>query len=269
MAAHIALTKSEETRQVCIPLSEVGINTFIFVRSFADNSLTMLTTRPDWTEHFLKQQYYHISTFEQSPMNYNSGFILWNSIDEDKARESARRYFNFSNGLSLIDKQDDYCDIFHFCVNNDNKKINNIYINNLDFFKHFSIYFKERASLLIKESIKHKIYRHNSNDEQKKITSILDDSYLRIDNAKLMGTKSNEFSIKNQYQSIKLTQRECICVAWLILGKSSYEVAMILGIAKKTVESHIENVKIKLDCYKQTYLVYKLLLLGFDPNLFI
>lgn len=269
MKTHVALSKSEETKQLCAPLNEIGVNSFVFVRSFDDNSLTMLSTRPDWTSHFLEQQYYHVSAFEQSPENYKSGFILWDTLDNDIAIDNARQHFNFTHAISLIDKHNNYCDMFHFAVGQENKKTNNMYINNLDFFKRFSCYFKDTAEVLIKEANKQKIHRHSSLTEQKKMTNILNDCYFDLENTNLSFLKANKFKANYENKEINLTHKECLCIAWLILGKSSCEIATILCISKRTVEEYIENVKVKLNCYKQTYLVYKLMMCGFEPYLFI
>ena len=46
-------------------------------------------------------------------------------------------------------------------------------------------------------------------------------------------------------------------------------IGLILQISAKTVTEHIEHVKEKLNCYKQTSLVYILVKQGFDPDFFI
>ena len=45
------------------------------------------------------------------------------------------------------------------------------------------------------------------------------------------------------------------CVYWLIEGKSADEIAIIEGKSIKTINRHLENVRTKLNCYKQTQLV--------------
>ena len=54
----------------------------------------------------------------------------------------------------------------------------------------------------------------------------------------------------------KLTHRELECIQWLIKGKSASEIALILGVTKRTIETHIENIKSKVNCYKQFQLGY-------------
>lgn len=63
---------------------------------------------------------------------------------------------------------------------------------------------------------------------------------------------------------IYLTKREIECVNWLIKGKSAREIGMILEISEKTVFKHMENLKMKLNCYKQFQLGY---IIGKHPSL--
>lgn len=58
--------------------------------------------------------------------------------------------------------------------------------------------------------------------------------------------------------TIYLSKKEIECVNWMIKGKSSSEIAGILGISKRTVETHMNNIKKKLNCYKQFQVGYLL-----------
>jgi len=66
--------------------------------------------------------------------------------------------------------------------------------------------------------------------------------------------------------NLYLTQRECECINYLTIGKTAEEVSMILGISKRTVESHIDNIKIKLSCNNQFRLGYLVGRMGLNIN---
>lgn len=59
-------------------------------------------------------------------------------------------------------------------------------------------------------------------------------------------------------KNINLTQREIECVNWMIKGKSAAEIATLLKLSRRTIESHINNIKYKTHCYKQFQLGYLL-----------
>lgn len=75
------------------------------------------------------------------------------------------------------------------------------------------------------------------------------------EHASLAKTKKPEF-----------TAREIECLTWVAIGKSSYEIGMILGISHNTVDFHVKNVMNKLDASSRTFAVVKALRIGLiDP----
>ncbi|WP_083205994.1 response regulator transcription factor [Stappia indica] len=61
---------------------------------------------------------------------------------------------------------------------------------------------------------------------------------------------------------VALTNRERDCVAWAAEGKTEWESAAILGIAPKTVESHLIAARRKLNAANKVHLIAKALRLG-------
>lgn len=59
-----------------------------------------------------------------------------------------------------------------------------------------------------------------------------------------------------------LTPRECDCIALLIKGKTAAEIAKLLDISARTVESYLNNAKIKLQCDTKSTLIEKAYELG-------
>lgn len=54
----------------------------------------------------------------------------------------------------------------------------------------------------------------------------------------------------------KATNRELECLHYFAIGKSSSEIGELLDISKRTVESHIKNIKSKVGVKKTTALIY-------------
>ena len=66
--------------------------------------------------------------------------------------------------------------------------------------------------------------------------------------------------------SLYLTVREYECVDYLIRGKTAEEIAIILNISRRTAETHVQNIKRKMNCYNQLRLGYLLGRLGIGMN---
>jgi DNA-binding CsgD family transcriptional regulator len=60
-----------------------------------------------------------------------------------------------------------------------------------------------------------------------------------------------------------LLPREKECLSWIAKGKTSEEVAMIMGIKLSTTRSYLKNVRVKLNCTSMAQCVYKALQQGF------
>lgn len=65
----------------------------------------------------------------------------------------------------------------------------------------------------------------------------------------------------------ELTAREKECLLWTAEGKTAYEISKILKISESTVNFHLKNITIKLDCANKTHAVAKAVLLGLNKNM--
>jgi DNA-binding NarL/FixJ family response regulator len=74
-----------------------------------------------------------------------------------------------------------------------------------------------------------------------------------IINARLAGVARNE--IWPSY--VDLNEREIEVLTWVARGKTSAEIAIILGLAKRTVDFHLENARVKLGVRTRTEAVIK------------
>jgi len=65
----------------------------------------------------------------------------------------------------------------------------------------------------------------------------------------------------------ELTHREKECLLWTAEGKTSHEISLILNVSESTVNFHLKNAVLKLDCINKTHAVAKAVLLGLITNL--
>lgn len=73
-----------------------------------------------------------------------------------------------------------------------------------------------------------------------------------------MNKHDNDLQYICSYPTVKLTPRELECVKWSAYGKSTKEVAIELNISHRTVEAHLNSVKIKIGCNKIAHIIYLL-----------
>lgn len=71
------------------------------------------------------------------------------------------------------------------------------------------------------------------------------------------------YSLSSYYCPLPLTQKQQVCLFWLIRGKSLKEIAKILQLSPRTVECHLDTIKIKLNCQYKSEIIEKAIASGF------
>lgn len=258
---YIKMTSSDELQPILNPLRHLKITYFLFIREFLNGSRLWLTNNGQWSEHFYSKGYYKISAFEDPVEERIQGVYLWKYLRGQEVFQEARENFNIGNGMTLVEKHDKEMDFFHFAGDSSQADICCSLTNNIDMLSRFAKYFRYQAKKLINiaEINMVDVPKPEARIKEGPITAISSDDvnnfFKEIGNGRyyLGGDMTNEY----------LTQKEVECLQWCIRGKTLEEIALILSIAKRTVEAHVDSVKRKLRCYKQFELGYKLAKNGF------
>lgn len=67
------------------------------------------------------------------------------------------------------------------------------------------------------------------------------------------------YIIDSDHSPLSLTNKQELCLFFLIQGKTMKEIVPLLNISIKTVEDHLDLIKIKLKCYSKSQLIEKAL----------
>jgi len=252
----------EEVAEVCKPLLPLGITDFIFIRIFPDGSKADLCTNRAWAKwHF---DYYYQGKYEQELIRKNeiiTDGIELSKFSEDVIWSNAKENFGIGNSLLIKKSHPTFSEIFIFCSDRFTDKINAFYLENLDSLLKFCFYFKEKAEKLIvsAENVLMPVANHYKN--------IFRDKHIIVDKKPNLDLMIDKYFIEDTY----ITERERVCLHWISKGKSAEETGIILGISRRTVESHINSVKSKFGIVKICELVLKVqACVGFiDLNYFI
>lgn len=71
------------------------------------------------------------------------------------------------------------------------------------------------------------------------------------------------YHIEDSYPDIPLTERESECLFFVLRGKITKEIAKILKISPRTVETYFDNIKTKLRCDNKSQVIEKSISLGY------
>lgn len=236
---------SPHVTDIARPLERLGIIGFFYIRIFKDGSYLDLASRPDWSEHYLRQLY--ANAYEPDSMSdhlfVDEGISLWVSNPHNPIWREGEDVFGYGNGISLSETHDDYQEVYCFYGSIENRAMNNFYINNIDYLKRFKQYFLENGQGLIQQAAANKFHlpAHMIQDP-KGIESTLP-QFVRMNPE------------KNYLEA--LTPKEIECVRLLAQGKTAREIGDEFCRSRRTIEHTISHAKSKLLCRTASELVYK------------
>jgi len=75
--------------------------------------------------------------------------------------------------------------------------------------------------------------------------------------------KTSHYSIGKMKERINLSKRQNECLFFILRGKTTKEIANILNVSIRTIESHLEEIKIKFRCRTKSELIIKAIEEGF------
>jgi DNA-binding CsgD family transcriptional regulator len=249
---------SKFIKEIIAPISdELGITYFSYVRTYKDGSKLLLSTNPVWHEYLYEAVYTRMPHLQmpQDWKNNSSKCIIWDHIKNSKHTNPisvcAETEFNRFHSMELSTTQTGYIETLGFSTNKENDKINYYYENAEDLFYKFKFYFLDKASKIIKTAEHNKIItpvmqnKDTSNEE-------LDDIKSKLSAA----MKIKKMHICNiNGENITMTNKEIECMKWIMYGKSSLEISLIMGIGSTTVNTHINHIKEKVGLFKISQLV--------------
>ena len=255
-----SITLGSGIAEICKPLKEhFGVTFFDFARNYYDGSHIYLSTTPEVTTYLFEKKYHQQALSFKHPDKYEFEYALWDGLDDRysgyQLSLDIKELFDIAHGFTIVEKHKEYVDVFSFASTFANENINGTYFSYLQNFKHFIMYFRDKTELLISSAEKQKFYSPYSTS----ILGISDDMLIQRKNQKLTSffnqTQIKKLHLNGEFAGVFLTNREVECVKPLIAGCSYKQIARLLNISPRTVESRLEQLRNKLGCYKKKDLI--------------
>lgn len=252
---HFSITSANEVDKIVVPIKHaLALKHFRYLKLYGDGSRALLSNYPDCTRYVYETNRYKRMWFDgEFPQYLQEGQYAWNinrlnddSPEEEKFEQELNRELGLYHGVTFVSRGINCYEIFSF----DTEQAS-IYQTDKSLLSRFMFYFKAQATKLIACAEHEKILislKQNLFDTTSKKDKINIAEFLS-------NTKINRYYLTGQYSNIYLTEKEAEYAYWLIQGKTAEEIAVIASAKTKTVQSHLENIRKKLGCYKQTQLV--------------
>jgi hypothetical protein len=214
----------------------------------------LAANRPDFGEKFIEKKIY----------KNHPHIIYGNAVDDkivpyfasdhqqmmyDKDLLIFGKSFNLKHGFLYTKKLNDIDSTYRMYIfTSDNNQIYNALINDLDLVKKFIDYFTAESHDVIK------YYRENKFN----LASQRDDYF---DNPEHISSSKKSKLIKLLQNfgkleiNVNISDREWQCFELYCHGKSASQTAELLGISRRTVETHFDNLKNKLQIRNKSDLI--------------
>lgn len=244
---HPFVKHSTQVKEICEPLfKNTPINFFEACRIYKNNEYSGFMSDGRWAEHYLKKDYKDSAIVHYQRDIIECDHTLWATssiFDVNKKAQELHKdciEFNYKNGLSIIERYNDYTQFYHFASSDSSNFINTFFIDNIELLYKFILYFKEKCH---GDKTLFAAYKQHS---------IMNPSTLNIQNNTQpnvnLDNLNKQLLIKKLYlqspdKEFYLSRREVECMSQMIMGKTAKEIARILNISYRTVQTHFDNVK--------------------------
>ena len=224
---------AQDVLNICKSMfSKNRIKYFSYMRMYDDGRAHIFSSNSEVIEYLFANKYKVVAHIPNSLLRQKFNYL----IPEKGEYQQAMQRFNVSKALDMFDFGKDYVDFFCYCGTPGDEQITNFYLNNLELLYKFNMNFLDKVSPLLRRNLNKII--------------LSQDMRMNFDSKALNNV--------NSPNAINLTKREGDVIRLLCLGKSAKEIALSLHLSKRTVESHLENIKIKMDVRNVKSLIVKI-----------
>jgi LuxR family transcriptional regulator, quorum-sensing system regulator SolR len=272
---HVSLKTCREIEEICKPLlTHTPIKVFGYSRVFPDGSRAELSSHAGHLENafITRAKMKRVYTPDLIPDDQFIFIRQW--IENLKHQEqstllsqllSQHELFNIGNELTIVKKHPGFVEYFHFYAASHSPGIEMFYINNLNILEKFTFYFTNQAIKFIEQATKNPIIKPWRLNNIKTINTVNPISpFYKLDKSALLKQiKIKRIYLNTNDQETYLTKREMDCAVLLVQGKTNQDIADNLFISPRTVETHLESLRMKTNCKNRRELIDYLLCLGF------
>lgn len=248
---HPFLSSAELLTQICDPLRFFNIHLFTYLKKFKDGSQINVSTDAKWIADYYRLGLYETSTYEAEL--HEPGISLWPSDSNSQVFKHGRKYYDSIYGFTVCHQQADGWEFFFFSLSAKQFKMLDVCLNHIDLIEQFTYYFKDKASSLLKSCYEQRIVlpeQHQSVSHMSESSNTIREQFAKVINAHTLTKWLNNYE--------PLTKREMECLCLLIDYQTVTALADHLQLSKRTVETHIEQIKAKLQCRSKQELLIKL-----------
>lgn len=237
----IAQQQSSDIMRICAPLFNiVPMDAFLFLKVMPGDKIIALSSHSKWIENIYMDTTYALSkTFSEINSKVsNLSYYAQPWSHQGRAWKKIMVRTGLEGGINLWKRTGNCLYLFGFSgfIGNDYSKL---IIKFIDSFKIFSNHFENRASTLISMVEKYPFSFSQLSEENLPQPSDPFKKFIEL-------TPIKYFPIVNDGKNYTITYKQALCVQKMVEGKGSKEIAKEMRLSSRTIEKHIEKIKLSL-----------------------
>ncbi|MDF1655547.1 MAG: helix-turn-helix transcriptional regulator [Coxiellaceae bacterium] len=237
----------QDIDEICQPIfQQLSLNYFHYFCAYKDGSAVTLYSRTDWHDYFYESGFKtQAPIVEESLSLKKANICLWQGVVDDHVMHDASNLFNVGHPLSIVFTYKDHFECFAFAGDQSNHQLINTYFNNVDLLLRFTHEFRDKAAHLILEAETNRFTL--GQQQQADALQLLD------------GVPNKPLILQGTYQAAQLTPRELSVAQHMLYGYTTHDLAEKLNRSPRTIETHMNSLKDKLNCKRRSDLQYLLM----------
>ncbi len=239
-------------QNLCLPLTKLGVTTFSYVR-FYNNKVFRLTNNLKWNEYSVVNNVVNNNETEKTlEATLVQQRFIGISRHLDEVNLATLHQHDLYDIIAIYEKKQDYVELHCYATDKKNLDISALCLSNIQMLFDFVEYFKIKASHILDDAAAKGIFIPSqfTIEDKKSYTCILNNHKISINNDlisefKKIVSERKSYLLCNS-QKVFLSYREMQCLALSARGKTAKEIALILNISPRTVESYMNQIKGKV-----------------------
>ena len=247
----------ERVRQTVMPLKQsLGIPHFVYYRVYSDGRYSHICDNHEWTRYYVEHVQscndFFTDIIEKTPLGK---FYLSFSPPTVPQKDAILTPF-FDVGkmwhwLCLHRKGKDYTEAFIFVGGQNDHHMVEFYINTLETLKKFALFFAAEFADVIHSTTHGFLARYEIFNNITRAVNHIPSMPLRHNFIEKLTPR--KCFINGDF--LKFSKRQLQCLEGVSHGKSMKEIAVDLNVDPRTIETHINRIKIKTACHFKSDLI--------------
>lgn len=245
---------SGKLNDICVPLfKNFGFSSFGYTRIREDGGRLVLETNKQWLEYYSEKEFEEknegahslVHNLSQTMTSSCPQEFYVNVLTGDPQSKLHDYLYSLDlwNSISIYVHMNKFIEVFHLSTTRDSQNTMEFCFNKKDLLQRFLHYFRDKISDLDIEKAPFIVDKSLSKVFTKIDTSEQGSKELANIEEFIKETSVDKFYLKTHGKFI--TRREAECLHYLALGKSCKEIAKILKISPRTVETYFIILKTK------------------------